>query len=771
MPAHLNWFLFCILRMIYPNSYLNQLIYKMWQFVSLNNHWLMYTKLFLVLVNIGWLGLGYMPLFTTTRNKALLVGGGMFLGAAIFAAILNITSYLIPGERAVLVSTASILFLTIISWRRYRWWTHFSPFKITPKVLFYCFIVLMYLVTMLWSARTAEAGSSAPKYWSIALSFARGNFPTKIPWQPDILAVYHHAPYAIIGALNLLSNLNSYIVHQFFSIYLVWGLFLLLLGWGREINPGYLSILIPITVLILSGGPLLFSLPLEGRPLPAYSDYIVWLGAGATNFWALIYNNYHTFGLGLMFLIVHIWTTERGKKPIKLACSLAFLSAMLISAEEILIGPIIVWLFITVLPDRRNFGTYFLVGGFVFILFFLIIQNALRDSIFTPSPEIVRYKSSDWNQIKSKFVWFESKNINGWILPSGLTLSIVMTTLALGIDSKWVKFSAITAISFFILGILVDQPGFPTNPTRLVNYGYKFTLLTLILFIITILNFKRHSSTLLGITMLVVVLPQLISANKQFVETTFNDSRNYLIYYIDYQDEVLHWIKRNLKFNDRIVFIDEFPKHSSSFTGPALEYYGLFVPLGPHNLKVDLPDVGPEWFDAVTTLSPSALNKLKADYIFVANNEENRFTPTTKSHLINEMFFVLVKKFKAGSLYQILPRYKNLLENSMTMDLILNSIKPNSVVYLDKISTRDVRKLFLFSLQSRNNTIIGPSYRPGHDYYVVAEAPLPKIVELNDNSNVQYIVTDPHQFTDNIFNKNEFKISNANAFVVVWERK
>ena len=113
------------------------------------NYFPLYLKLFSIFIFLTFNGFIIFPLLFKTRNKYLLLGGGMITGPLVFLLILSILSYIFKGPQAIsilfiLYSVVCIglfcknysLFMQILSKR----------FGIRIFILAYFFNLLMFLI-------------------------------------------------------------------------------------------------------------------------------------------------------------------------------------------------------------------------------------------------------------------------------------------------------------------------------------------------------------------------------------------------------------------------------------------------------------------------------------------------------------------------------------------------------------------------------------------------------------------------------------------------
>lgn len=697
------------------------------------------------------------------KDWYLRIGAGVFIGLAVFTFITNLVFYISTSLTGIVTSLGIFFALTTFGFRK-KIIPELRSQNSSPRTRFGVpILVVIYIFLIIFYAGRVEMGSSSPKYWSYAISIARGNYPSKITWQPDSLMVYHHAPYLIMGSLHHVSGLNISIVHRIFSAYLASGLFLLVFGISRTKHIGISSILAPVMTLILVGGPVIGLL--ESTNLVDYVDFVVWLGAGVTNLHGMIYANYHLLALG-PFLLSILLMSKIGKDSTYFEYTVVILLAVLtLSAEEVMAIPLgltLLCLFIIKIPHMGDklFITIFCI--FLSTFGFFAVQNTLRDSLFTPSNNQLRYRLVTGQELIDRAGWIDMPYLDGVMLPNLLLMIIVMAIIVVkrkdGLHTAYLG----SGLVFFILGMFVAQPGFPTNPTRLINYSYA------IIFLVTGIAFLNNRFN--RIVLILLILPQLITSHVKLYNFLNDYKINYYKYNLNYHQADLEWVYKNRRYDSRLLIIDEYPFDRSSLVGDALEYYGLFVPLSPTHVKLDLPEVGMEWFDAVTTLSPRALKTLKINTLLIKSGQEARFSERVQDDLGNNEYFDLIADLKSSKIYQVKDEYYAKPETEITFHNLLSDIPDDSTVYLDSFLIRDVRKFLLLNL-GRRVKLIGPTYKESFDYYIVTEAPLP-IIEPRDrpdfedkNINFFLLSTDPDG------NLSSFEKMYSTEFITVLKRR
>ncbi len=715
---------------------------------------------------MAYLGIRITDLWLNTNNKCFRLGIGMMVGFAVFDVLINFIAYAIKGEMGIIMAIVLMIILSLILKKKTPI-TELVPRRWSKAIV----LTLVYLAGIFWYASSVDMASSAPKYWSIALSFSRGNFPTKIPWQPNMLTVYHHAPYVIMGSLHALSGLNISIVHRFVSVYVIWATFFVLLGMAREYRSGLVSLVPPLFAILLVGGPVVrFSPIVSFTPLLDYVDFISWLGAGVTNLNGLVYANYHIFGMGGMLVTVVLCIKNWTSFSIKTWAPIIGMSIFTLASEEVIFIPLI---FIILVYFCRS---YFLnkkdvslgrgvkvcvVLASVFTVLFCAVQNTIRDSLITRSPDQPRYQLVTKQDVLKRIDWLFPEPQAGWVIPSlGLLLGVVLM-LGFATKSDEINILAYSSLIFGFFAIVLNQPGFPTNATRMINYAYAMLFLALGFIIVKIKWF--------GPLLLTVIIPQLLVGHVKAWDSLVNAGNlNYYVYNFGFSQEPLEWLHRNLPFDKRIVLVDEYPKERSSLIGPALEEYGLFIPTGDPRVKMDLPEIGMDWIDVVTTLNPSAINSLGAQIIFIKTGSGERFSNHRREQLKDGSLFKPIHIDKTGVVYEITDKFRRLNDNEMSIRSSLDLVKSDSRVYLGRFKVLEIRKAALLNLGNRTR-LYGPMYKISEDYYIVTEAPMPKIAQKSDGP-IDFVFADPNNFPSEL-NISDFVQVSKSEYFSLWKSR
>lgn len=772
-------------------------------FILSPQHLPLYLKLFFVLAVLALNGITIFSLIFKTENKLIITGGGMILGPLGFLLILSVLSYFLKGHQAIKIlfgiyTLACFIFIlkNTFSIKRLLY------IDKSVKSLTVIAVVLFYVIIFFFYGRSAPIGGDVSTYWGIATSFARGNYPTVLPWQAKFLSAYHEGSFVIMGAISALSSVNIWIVHLFFSIYLVTALLIIVTGINREKDLSFLALLPAILGIILFGGPILFIgnignflsrlINLDINYFIQFDNLKSSIGSSAASIGGMYYSNFYTFGLASLFLFLYIYFETKNKKLMLQNILLTILSILILSISESLFILLVPFLAIKLVKDYilNNFNKnirHLYILFFLFISLFLLVQNFIRDSLISPGTQGTSFRiltprdTVFHDRIKyMKEVRFISKDGSIWYLPD-LRLTILLTFIfAFIFKSKWaIIMATLSLISLFFSVVIVD-PFWPASGLRFTNQSHQMILFAYGFLIVDLLrNRKNTIAFITGLLMVIFILPQFIGNNFVFIHRSLTRDDGYLIKNADLKVEHLIWINNNLEYKKNILFVDEYPFNgpNSPMTDCAVQNYGIFVPTGPPNVKLISVDTSLTWYDAIVFLNSRALKDLKVDYVFIKHSEVGRFSAKRQNQIKNKEYFKPVYEDITGILYEVKPDFKDLEDEETTLQKMVDTIGDGDIVYLDTFSVVDIRKGLIAELANRVK-LIGPRYRLGYDYflYVAAILPFTPTDYPNSNKEVKELKSIDYVFTTPLRNPNEFLTGKYNKKyeiqqVSFWEKE
>ncbi|EKD95587.1 MAG: hypothetical protein ACD_24C00438G0001 [uncultured bacterium] len=315
-----------------------------------------YFKIFAVLIIISFGGIAVFSLIYNTKNKFIIVGGGSILGFLIFLLLLGSFSYFFKGEIGVrIIFLLYILISTFAFTRNKNFYRHLFNLKLSISSILIIGSVFVNLSLLFLFIRDVILGSSAPLYWGVALSFAKGNYPTVLPWQPESITAYHQGSLMVMGAMQSLTNIHISIIHSFLSFYLISSIFLFLTEVAREKTRSLFCLLPGLTATVLIGGPIIFygnaakfaqtviNFPLltpyawqQANYFLDYSSFSLWLGTGVTSLHTLVYNIYHSSAWAAFLFFIYALVFRWKKNSLQDYAFFTTLSVLTLSLEETL---------------------------------------------------------------------------------------------------------------------------------------------------------------------------------------------------------------------------------------------------------------------------------------------------------------------------------------------------------------------------------------------------------------------------------------------------
>ena len=770
---------------------------------------LAYFRVFLVLTILGIDGIILFGSIFKSKSKTLLIGGGLLSGLLGFLFMLGILSYVLKGYFGILIifSLFTLICLFLFG-RNSDYFTKVFHFSLNFKKInwehaFYLFLLTGYIILFFLYTRGAPAGGDIVTHWSIAASFARGNYPSVLPWQPQFLTAYHHGGFMVLGALHSLSSTNISITFFFSAFYTIVALFIFITGIARLKKKSFLSLLPAILGIVLFGGVVIYlgdlreliklMLSSNFRVMPQFWDFVGGAGTGANSLGFLYYHSHYTFAIGALLLFLFVLLELKVSKD-KLLYKYILLIVLLILTLSIMesVFPLgllplsIYYIYESRKTKRKVFIRNSLILLVVFLILGALIQNLIRDSFLQKAASegigFIKPFGSEFNSRLSYFAFhtsvFEGGKIK-WMIPDLRIMLLILLVSGIVARSKWSVVLTLVAIVGIVLGLVVVDPYYRSSALRFVNTSYQFLMFSFGFLLVDLLRKPNLVNRWLVIIFTILLIPQFLTGNAVFANTAIYKDTDNLIRFIDYKNETLDWIKREIPYDKRILFIDEYPFQgfTSSLNSKAVMFYGFFVPAGPLKAKLINYDGALEWFDAITLLEPSALRDLKVDYVFIMDSEVHRFSQKRRDQLSDRTFFNPVYENKTGKLYKVESAFKSSKDIDLTIRSLVARIPDGKSVYLDKfpLPFHDARRGLLVELSKRVK-LIGPHWTAaGGAQYLYIAALLPIIEtdtpgkEIKDLKTllVDYVITTLDK-NPNSFLSGNFRVAGKNRFVVLW---
>ncbi len=559
-------------------------------------------------------------------NSLFLLGSGMLIGPLGLLLIAGITSYILKGFTAL-----TIVFFCYIMFAIY--WGN-SPFKLKnlhsfslkflgKSDLLLTLLIVSYVYLFFLIASTFNLGGDVDVYFGLTTSFARGNYPSYLPWQPDFLSSYHMGVFIVEGVIYGITQISIYSIHSFFSAYIISALFLLITGIAKGKCNSVVSILPAIFGVIMFGVPVVliggygqfFSNFSAIKTYPQYFEFMGSLASGTSDFFGHIYRNFYpfslaTFILALYSLALHPWKDQVKKKYILVTILLVLTISIDESffLPELLIGCTYFLIEFKKHPLSKMFKLFILLF-IIFTALFFLIQNSLRDALLNPSLESARFKfiipgnalkSSNprkftlipgdqeymqyFNQldeehsgksaigyIPMKYFWknldqlkSQAKQIGDtvWVLPNILFTAALTLLLSLLIKSKMATLLSISAFATMTFSLFTVYTFFPPTSIRFIHQSSQLLSIALGFIFINIWRRKSSSYFKIGLLLLIIVVfgPQIISSHVRLINYYFaNSSINYFGPPALAYKATLNNIRDLVPYDGRIAFLYNFP--------------------------------------------------------------------------------------------------------------------------------------------------------------------------------------------------------------------
>lgn len=740
----------------------------------------------LFLLSITWVGINIFIALTKEKKWYIILPAGAILGLFSFIIFLGTFSYFLKGRFGIAIIFTLYLFFGLYLYRRIGRLTGFK-FNLTPKSILLAFIAYLFLGFTAFLVGANQYGGDVIAYWGFATSFANGNYPIYSPWQPDFLSIHHKGTYMFEGAVHALTDVDMQLIHTMYSYFVVVCGFFLLWGWVRKITKKDLLSIVPSLVAYFSFGGVFLPLPdfvrflikpevehITGR-LPILLDAKNRLG-GASNLPEFIYINHRAAAFaGVLLLLILIFTKFRINEKFK-PVIIAALSVGIISSDEIYLPVILFavlgWFVYELVKkgkyNKKSVFLSFLLGLISFLLFFFIVENAVRNSLLTPPQEEPRFhlvtslQEMDARLGSFKGAILRQNDSSGyfWYLPDLRLILILIFLLAFFSKSSWAKISALSIIGAILGFFLIEHTYYSQNNARFLHVLYQFCGLILAFVLIIFMNNKskivRFSSTL---ALFLLIIPPVIFALIYLYPLAKRPDYPNLYGRLPLS-QVLKWMRKNVP-RERVIFVDGFLTaglNHSPYTLQGIQNYGLLVPVSPANFRVHTPDFGVEAIDLIYTLNPEAIKKLKVDYLFVTNDQLQTLNSERKKDLENPNFFLEVYKDAEGKVFKVLPTYltegKNIKGGISDLS---DRIHKDSNMYLDYPPRIDgaLRAALLLVLKERGN--IYAEWKSGAFNYIETKIIINK---PSPDNNYDYLVLGPAT--------NPVEICNCKRAIEVW---
>jgi hypothetical protein len=733
-------------------------------------------RAFFILYMFTYIGIVFFKLIYRYKinNWLIIISGGMITAPLVFLFLLNILSYIFKGQFFQILLFILVYLLSAYLDNKYKLQVISDivhPKISNKKVTFWIILILLIHIILIFTlVEKAKTGGDVLQYWSLSTSFARGNYPTVMPWQPNFLTVYHTGTFIILGFLKTVMQLPIDRVHFFFVFYILAGAFLFVTGIALKKYYSLISIFPAIFGFILIGLPtILIKFADKLNPLvnimnlftryPLFAMSIRNVGAGASSLEMLSYIIFESFGWALFLLFLYSLINRNSKKPIRDYLIIILLLILSLTVNEVFFLVEFILLAGCFIKDYSKISVkkLFVHGIFLtslFILLFFIFQNSTRDSLFTPATEAPRYKivMPALTNIRNLLlpVPYESLQIslsNGmtWYLVDVRILIVIGLILSL-ISAEYIPFAfSLAALVSLLYSVFIYITYDPWDVIRFYTQAYKMMAFAFG-FLLVVMFKKKKIIQIICEIILLLLLPQLLSSYQNiFSVINTSDKLNYTIGEGDHTNPDLFKLTELIPIDKRVLIINFLPDGTlePQLSVNALSWYGLMVPMGPPYTKILGVSTGMEWYDAVFYMDPVSFKQLGVQYLYI-NGVSSKFLPKQRTNLLNNSnYFQKITGTKAGALYRVLDNYTNLsYSTDPLLRRMIDLIERNKTVYIDKLYYHYRRAIFL-ELHKKNIKFIGTAYGIGNDYYLTIEILSPVIIDTPGIHSIDYVIMNP----------------------------
>jgi len=684
--------------------------------------------------------------FTYENRLFILIPSGMVWGICIYIFLLNFNAKFLPGRNGIILSTSCLILLAFFTY------IFIKPKKIKFPNLINFLILSSLVLVVVYFARLKMTSvfpvADSDMQWAYASSFARGNYPIKAPWQPDLNPMYHLGAYFLEGAILSLSNLPLITIHSILNTYflIAGSLFIIFLLWEDKYSFKNLWLILSSTVLFISYGVIMFVFPSGNffnkislqEFLLSFTEYPTTFfakgisGASLVDLNALSYLPARSLSLGLAILALYFTFTHFKSIKIKISFFVILFSVIALVEESMFLpilmvaGGILLLSFIpyfTIFSDlSKERGTILKVLILTFAIIFLqggfFSDLAKSQSSFHLNLPFSNVFSSQL-QVLTRDILYPSNQFI-WFLPSPLWIILILLTFSFISKNRLLGLLGLYSLMAFICFLLIEYIYYPSNNIRFYNFGYISAGVGLFYLFFTVLksqSYKRNFIALIFIVPLLVptLLPELLDQYHQIKEARLKNIRSQLLITSSHNtpfEQISDWANKNLPLNVRLISIDtSLPRILRSLQ---FEYKGIYTVLGPQYIRVLRQEPGPEYYDLVLTLNPFLLKQTKAEYVYIESESVvyQNLPQFRKNDLNNAKYFQVLKsieiKKSSGTnifyrLYKILPAFLDLNNGGKNisdgkLDTLQKLIPENKSVYIADYGDDDSKLPFSYRM-------------------------------------------------------------------------
>ncbi len=658
-----------------------------------------WTKYLLAFLPICLAGIYIIRKTTQCTRLELIIPAGILAGAAVDIFLLSSLSFLVPGSTTIWATEVTFVFLTLGLFVDRDLKKIDKPAGKT-HTLFVISLVGWGLYLFNRASYTGFGGDT-DIYYSIAKTFANGNWPLRSPWQPSFLVNYHYGGSLLLGQLQYFTNSSFDFIHRMTAFVLMFSAVQLLI-WMFKRHATYSSFLIyqllPLVCLV-SVGSLMFvwpHFPLQTPIISSITDLPGWIsklptGLDAYELWGgpgviehFFYFLHHGVGFSIFVLVMFLIFNFRGYlsecflfiavfSSLSLAGEAYFIPGLISSGLVIFysqlknqtfkkniikltISAILIGLIVLFQGGTITSGA---LSGEQSVLFFPTKQDFanrwgrvgpldINGVHFTEISSKLLESRSDW----MPFRWFHIGL--PWLLSIGLALIIVLSFRRrekIDIAVFFLISSLIAVIAYFA----IVHKYVPASNSRFLAASFQFAAILIVLEVIWLYeSWKDKLIKMVKVILLSVCLWVLIpSILPPLMSVVRNSDRNFLLTPLVLNEfDSVDWLKKNISIKARVMdmitgsyYTNRWGERSDLRAGIQLSIYaGVMTPLFGPKIRDLHFEASPEYFDAFYTLNPSSFKTLDVNYLVMDDNLFKKLPEIRQQELMNPKYFSLVYK-------------------------------------------------------------------------------------------------------------------------------
>lgn len=649
-------------------------------------------KALVFLLPLFWSGLVLTRRGLGIKRAEVVFPAAFILGITSYIFLLNAVSFIIRPSLSLAVSYVLLVFLALAVSLKVRAQKIDFPENTSH---FFWFISLFFWAVFLFVfiGQMASFGGDTTLYYSIAKTFARGNFPIVSPWQPDLSVGYHYGASIFLGAFNWFTNLPFEFLHRLTAFFLLLSLSQLLIWLWRRHHNFFVFVLyqlLPIVFLITIGTFMLVRpvFPLDFPAIKGFNDFISWainlpsvhisfetwgaaVNLGLTVYFLHQFSGLAMFGLGLILALY----PPAKKRGFNLGLLLVILSSLALTNESIFLPTAFCLATAIFLREvfsgtlKKNFllltliafltaATVVAQGGVISDVILRKDSHLEKSIYFFPQKEDIPgdFKAYHWRQqnfklfpVKDEWKPLQYYHIGfKWLY---LASALMLIGLFLKKDkSHSVLFAALLVaalVSSFAYNFIV--PKFKVaDGNRLMGLAYQFLGLAITFFFVWLVEGlwkeKKKASFIFALFLTAWIFSfSMLQPIAELGRT--NSGINKLLPERRLVSPTIQWLKENVPYNARVLYLDVIAPFSPKSSEVMIDS-GVFTPSFTPQYRAYTTGGGPEFLDLVYTLNPSGMNFFGTSYLVVDSEFYKNLAMERKKDLQNPNFFALVFETK-----------------------------------------------------------------------------------------------------------------------------